>query len=229
VFGGLGEFVTAPAERVMVAPDGIDPALLSLAEPLAVSIRSLAHPEVGAAKRLVVLGCGPIGLMSIIVARVAGAETIIAVEGRPQRAELARAIGADIVLDPADDVRRAVKRLSPLGADVVIEAAGVPATAVLAGKLARPNGHVFLQGIPHDPVPVVVGGWMLKELTVHTSIGQSLTEHRQAMEFIVSSTEVPFDRFITRRAALSEAPQVFGDLASGADEIKVVVETARRG
>ena len=47
VYGGLGEYVTAPAERVMPAPDGTDPALLSLAEPLAVSMRSLSHPEVG--------------------------------------------------------------------------------------------------------------------------------------------------------------------------------------
>ena len=57
----------------MPAPDGVDPALLSLAEPLAVSMRSLDHPEVGEARWAVVLGCGPIGLMSIVVARAAGA------------------------------------------------------------------------------------------------------------------------------------------------------------
>ena len=76
--------------------------------------------------------------------------------------------------------------MTRIGADIVIEAAGVPATATLAGALARPGGHVFLQGIPHDPVPVVVAQWTLKELTVHTSVGQSLDEHRQALEFIVS-------------------------------------------
>ena len=74
---------------------------------------------------------------------------------------------------------------------------------------------------------MVVAQWTLKELTVHTSVGQSLDEHRQAMEFIVSRPDIAFDRFVTRRAALAEAPEVFDALNSGADEIKVVVETAR--
>jgi threonine dehydrogenase-like Zn-dependent dehydrogenase len=227
VLGGLGEYVTAPAERVMPAPDGADPALLSLAEPLAVSMRSLDHSEVGEARWAVVLGCGPIGLMSIIVARAAGAQHIVAVEARPQRAALARAMGADVVLEPSDEVRREVRRLTGIGADVVIEAAGVPATVALAGALARPGGHVFLQGIPHDPVAIVIAQWTLKEITVHTSVGQSLDQHRQAMEFIVTRTDVPFDRFITRRASLDEAPEVFEAMNAGADEIKVVVETCR--
>ena len=227
LLGGLGEYVTAPAERVMPAPDAVDPALLSLAEPLAVSMRSLDHPEVGGARWAVVLGCGPIGLMSIIVAKAAGADHVVAVERRPQRASLARAMGADLVLDPEDDVRREVKRLTGIGADIVIEAAGVPPTVSLAGALVRPGGHLFLQGIPHDPVPIVVAQWTLKEVTVHTSVGQSLDQHRRAMEFIVTHDDVPFDRFITRRASLDEAPAVFADLDGGADEIKVVVETYR--
>jgi threonine dehydrogenase-like Zn-dependent dehydrogenase len=136
-------------------------------------------------------------------------------------------MGADIVLDPTDDVRREVRRLSGVGADIVIEAAGVPATVSLAGALARPGGHVFLQGIPHDPVAIVVAQWTLKEITVHTSVGQSLDQHRQAMEFIVNNDDVPFDRFITRRAPLAEAPAVFEALDAGADEIKVVIETCR--
>ena len=227
LLGGLGEYVTAPAERVMPAPDGVDPALLSLAEPLAVSMRSLDHREVGEARWAVVLGCGPIGLMSIIVARAAGAQHIVAVEGRPRRAALARAMGADLVLEPGDEVRREVRRLTGIGADVVIEAAGVPPTVAMAGALARPGGHVFLQGIPHDPVPIVIAQWTLKEITVHTSVGQSLDQHRRAMEFIVTRTDVPFDRFITRRASLDEAPEVFEAMNAGADEIKVVVETCR--
>ncbi len=227
LLGGLGEYVTAPADRVMPAPDGTDPALLSLAEPLAVSMRSLDHPEVVAARWGVVLGCGPIGLMSIIVARAAGVDHLVAVEGRPQRAALAAAMGADIVLDPASDVRREVKRLTGVGADIVVEAAGVPATVELSSALARPGGHVFLQGIPHDPVSVVIARWTLKEITVHTSVGQSLDQHRRAMEFIVSRTDVPFERFVTRRASLDEAPQTFADLDRGADEVKVVVETYR--
>lgn len=227
LLGGLGEYVTAPEERVMPAPDGFDPALLSLAEPLAVSMRSLDHAEVGRARWAVVLGCGPIGLMSVIVARAAGVENIVAVEGRPQRAALAQTVGADVVLEPGDEVRREVRRLSGLGADIVIEAAGVPPTVALAGALARPGAHVFLQGIPHDPVPIVIAQWTLKEITVHTSVGQSLGQHRQAMEFIVTHDEIPFDRFITRRAPLAEAPEVFEAMDAGADEIKVVIETCR--
>ena len=97
----------------------------------------------------------------------------------------------------------------------------------MAGALARPGGHVFLQGIPHDPVPIVIAQWTLKEITVHTSVGQSLDQHRRAMEFIVTRSEVPFDRFVTRRASLDEAPEVFEAMNAGADEIKVVVETCR--
>jgi threonine dehydrogenase-like Zn-dependent dehydrogenase len=227
VFGGLGELVTCPPDRVLLPPADVDPAVMTLAEPFAVAVRALDRPEVRAARHLVVLGCGPVGLMSVVAARLAGVDRIIAVESRPGRAQLAARLGADLVLDPADDIPRALEQVSPVGVDVVVEAAGVLPTIETAWRIVRPGGTVILQGLPKDPFPFDVQRWALKEVTVATSIGQSLEQHQNALDAIATRADIPFDAFVTRRVPLDDAPQAFADLAAGADEIKIVVETSR--
>jgi S-(hydroxymethyl)glutathione dehydrogenase / alcohol dehydrogenase len=104
--------------------------------------------EVQAGSSVAVVGCGALGLWMIQGARVAGATTIVAVEPRGERRELARAVGATHALDPADgDPVAAVKALTGgRGADYALEAAGPPEAMAQALAMTRPAGTMVPAG-----------------------------------------------------------------------------------
>ncbi|MBM4336734.1 MAG: zinc-binding dehydrogenase [Deltaproteobacteria bacterium] len=224
--GGLAEFVAVPAVCFIPVSGGLDPGALCFAEPLANGLRCLDHPEVRQAKSALVIGAGPIGLSCLAAARVYGVSDVWVVEGRARRREAALRLGAERVLDPAEDVRAEVARRFGPGPELVIEAVGLPETIERAQRLVRPRGTVFLMGLCLDELPMRPIRWLLNELTLRSSLGCELEEHRRAVE-LIGSGAIDAAPLITRRIALSEAPEAFAALAAGADEIKVVVEHGR--
>lgn len=227
-FGGLGEYLLAPADNFLPAPAGSDPALLTWSEPLANGIRCLDQPEVREARSALVFGGGPIGLSCLFAARQAGVERTWLVEGRPRRSRAAAALGAERVLDPSrEDVGAAVRDAFPHGPDLVVEAVGLPETIQASFRLARPGGSVLLIGVCIGSIEVLPVSWMLKELTIRSSLGCSREEQRRALAWVLAGH--PDARpLVTRRIGLEEVPGAMQGLAEGADEIKVVVEHGGR-
>jgi L-iditol 2-dehydrogenase len=227
-FGGLGEYLLAPAESFLPAPEGSDPAVLTFCEPLANGIRCLDQPELHQARSALVIGGGPIGLSCLIAARRAGVERIWLVEGRARRREAARALGAERVLDPVDDEVEATGETAfPRGPDLIVEAVGLPETIQSSFRLARPGGSVLLIGVCLGNIEVMPVSWMLKELSIRSTLGCSRDEQRRALAWVVEGD--PDARpLVTRRIGLDEVPGAMTDLEAGADEIKVVVEHERR-
>jgi L-iditol 2-dehydrogenase len=225
--GGFGEYLVAPAGSFLAAPSGADDGAIAFCEPLANGLRALDFPEARQARSAVVIGAGPIGLACLIAARQAGVERIVAIEGRARRREAALALGAERVLDPgAGDVQPALRSAFPLGADLVVEAVGLPDTIRQSFRWARPRGTVVLLGLCLQSVELRPIGWLLKELTIRSSLGCSHEDQRRALAWLASGAVDPAP-LVTRRIGLEEAPGAFAALASGADEIKVVVEHAR--
>src|SRR5262249_3745906 len=109
----------------------------------------LGHVRLGAT--VAVVGCGPIGLMLIRLARVAGAASIVAVEPLAHRRQAAADSGADLVVEPGDDAAAALSRVGIAGGvDVAFEVAGVDDAVAASMRLVRPGGRVVLAGIPDD-------------------------------------------------------------------------------
>lgn len=224
--GGLGEYLVGPASCFLEAPAGCDPAIVAFAEPLANGLRALDFAEAREARSAVVIGAGPIGLSCLAAARQTGVEQILAIEGRALRRDAASKLGAERVLDPnADDVQRELRLAFPHGADLVIEAVGLPDTIRSAFRWARPGGRVLLMGVCLEDVSLRPIGWLLKELTIRSSLGCSADDQRRALE-VLGSGAVDGSALVTRRIGIEEAPEVVSALAGGADEIKVVVEHA---
>jgi 2-desacetyl-2-hydroxyethyl bacteriochlorophyllide A dehydrogenase len=224
--GGLAERVVVPATNVLPVSDTTDLAAASFAEPLANGLRLLDRPEVPGTHGALIIGAGPIGLVSLLAARARGVSGIVVIEGRKRRAEAALALGADRVMSPDDDIEHEVQRSFPGGPPIVIEAVGHPATVMQAMKLTRPGGSAFLMGVCGEPVRVSPFRWMMQELTIRTSVGTDLDRHAEATR-LIDSGEVDAGALITSRITLDEAPDAFEALAGGADEIKVVVEHGR--
>jgi L-iditol 2-dehydrogenase len=142
--GALREYLVWPEHLLHALPDGFSDADGALLEPLGVAIHSmdLAHPRVG--MTVGVIGCGPIGLMLIQLARAAGATRVVASDPLPHRREAARRFGADEVWDVGDPA------IADSGVDVAFEVAGSDEAVDSALYAARPGARVLLVGIPNS-------------------------------------------------------------------------------
>ena len=148
--GGLRELVAWPTALLHPVPDSLSDADAAMLEPLGVALHAhdLGKARVGAV--VAVIGCGPIGLCMVALARAAGASQVIAVEPLGHRRAAAAQMGAHVVLDSdAFDVQAALADATGgRGVDVAFEAAGTDAGVGLAVAAARPGGRVVLAGIP---------------------------------------------------------------------------------
>jgi L-iditol 2-dehydrogenase len=142
--GGLREYMAWPTELLSPVPESWSAATVALLEPLGVALHAfdLGHFRFGAS--VGVVGCGPIGLMLVQVARAAGASRVVAAEPLDHRREAAVASGADVCLAPEE----AASSREEL--DVVFEVAGNDPAVALTMHLVRPGGRVVLVGIPDD-------------------------------------------------------------------------------
>ena len=142
--GGLREYMAWPTEYLYPVPEHMSDATVALLEPLGVALHAFDLGHVRFASTVGVVGCGPIGLMLVQVARDAGASQVVTVEPLAHRREEAARSGADASLSPGD-VGGHENLL-----DVVFEVAGNDDAVATAMALVRPGGRVVLVGIPDD-------------------------------------------------------------------------------
>jgi len=144
--GGLREYVVWPDRRLHPIPDSVSDAGGAVLEPLGVALHAFDLGHVPVASSVAVVGCGPIGLLMIQVARASGARSVVAVDPLPHRRAAAAALGADVALAPAQAAEAGLAGQ----ADVAFEAAGADDAVDTAMRLARPGARVVLAGIPDD-------------------------------------------------------------------------------
>lgn len=167
--GGLSEDVVVAADKVL-PNDTLSLRRLALAEPLAVGFHAIGRAGVSAGDRVVVLGCGIIGMGAVLAAVERGAE-VIGVDVSATKEDTVRKLGAAHFLNPSSgDVSADVMGLTGGdGADVVIEAVGLPETYTQAIELACYGGSVVYVGYAKQPVTYKTQFFNLKELDIHGS------------------------------------------------------------
>ena len=133
--GGLRQFLTWPAHRLHPLPDKLSDDDGALLEPLGVALHAIDLAHLRMASTVAVVGCGPIGLLLVQLARRHGATRVLAAEPLPHRLALAERFGAE----PATGAGVA---------DVVFEVSGSDAAVDTALRLAKPGARVVLVGIP---------------------------------------------------------------------------------
>src|SRR6267378_2518312 len=151
--GAFAEFVKIPAPNIWKLDAAIPEHYGAILDPLGNAVHTvLAGPVAG--QTVLVTGCGPIGLMSIAVAKACGSSTVFATETNEKRRAMARKMGADVVLNPAteDAVSRILAETEGTGVDALLEMSGNP-TAIQQGfKSLRAGGRASLLGIPTENV-----------------------------------------------------------------------------
>jgi threonine dehydrogenase-like Zn-dependent dehydrogenase len=231
--GGLAEYVVVPAERVHAVPADLDMQRAALAEPMAVVVHALRRGNLARGDRVLVLGAGTVGLMTLVAARRLGAGEVWITARHPHQIELARALGAARVLREAEAeiaALDAIGRDTPI--DLVVESVGGSADTLRAASAAvRPGGTIsvvglFLGGAPIDPF-----GLMLKEVTMawsycyglHQSGVRSSSDFSAAIDVIGAARDA-IAPLVTHRFALDEIRRAFqtaGDRRGGAIKVSI--------
>ncbi|WP_164761863.1 MULTISPECIES: zinc-dependent alcohol dehydrogenase family protein [unclassified Mesorhizobium] len=229
--GGFAEYLALPQKQAFVLPAGLNPLHGAFCEPLGCCLHGVDLAGIKPGSSVVVLGGGVIGLLTVQLARLAGATTIILSTRQASRRALAEDLGATVTIDPtAADVIDAIAGrvgLVPGGVDVVFECAGVRETVEQSMRLTRAGGTVVIVGVTPQGVKAEFEPFdlLFRELKVLGSFLNPYT-HRRAAELIASGT-IEIDRLISRQVSLEEAPAVIAN-PPAPGEVKVLV-VPRRG
>jgi threonine dehydrogenase-like Zn-dependent dehydrogenase len=200
--GGLADEIVLPAEK-LIPNDSLAPLHLALVEPLAVGFHAVARGRVTAADRVVVIGCGMIGMGIVIAAAARGAE-VIAVDVSAEKVALAQRFGARHGC-LAGDAAVEVERLTDGdGADVVIEAVGLPVTFTQAIDLVCFAGRVIYVGYAKAPVTYQTQFFNLKELDILGSRNATLEDFHAVIAHLASIGDAA-SGLITRVVPFAEA------------------------
>ena len=213
--GALCERMLVPAHGCFPVPDSLSDADAALLEPLGVALHAVDLGHLRLARSVVVLGCGPIGLLIIRLAQLAGADPIYACDRFPWRAQAALAWGASEAWCCAseDSVAHVQQLMGGRGADVVFEAAWAEESVAQAAEMARPGGRVVLVGIPSaDILTMKHSTARRKGLTILMSRRMKHTYPRAIRLALGGPFEL--EALISRRYPLAETAAAFASYAA---------------
>lgn len=221
--GGLADYVVVPQKQAFLLSANLDPHHGAFCEPLACCIHGIDVAEMRAGSSVLVLGGGVIGLLTVQLARLAGATSVILATRNKLKRDLAISLGATAAIDPsASDLQAEVSRLTGGGADVVMECAGVPETVEQAPRLARPGGRVVIVGVLAQGTKVAYEPFdlLFREIDIRTSFLNPFTHARAAD--LIANGNIKIEPLISRRIGIDEAPSVIAN-PPGPGEVKVLV------
>ena len=232
-FSGAAERVRAYAEKVLLEewepiplPDGVSDEEAAMCEPCAVTVHAVRLSQLKLGDSVVVLGAGPIGLLCMQVARAAGAGKVIVSEPAPARAEAARKLGADAVINPLEEdaLARAVELTDGVGPDVVFECAAAKGTLDQALNMARRNGQVVLVAIVWEQTPVLPPDWKAREISLKTSFGTQPEDWRIALD-LIRAGKVSMEPLVSEASflPLDDIQSAFEALCNPSNEVQMVV------
>ncbi len=214
--GGMAEYCIVPKAQMHILPARMSAETGALIEPLSCAVHGIDNAGITLGDSVVILGGGTVGLFMLQLVKNAGAATTILVEPLEQKRGIAKALGADVVLNPSEvDVVSAVLERTGVGADVVIECVGRPVTMEMSLALARRGGVVEFFGvcpigvtIPMEPNLVY-----FKELTIVGSYVNPYTFTRAAS--LLSTGQVKTDELMVQQFPLDGVHEAFEALREG--------------
>lgn len=224
--GAFAEFMVAPARGLYRLPDAVSDRQAALVDPLATALHAVRRSSLKPGDRVLILGGGPIGLLTLQCALVAGARAVYVSELSATRRDLAQRLGATAVFDPREtNLYVALDELTEgRGPDIVFECAGVPTTLQDAMTLVRKGGQIMTVGICEEPVAADFMTTVLNELEIRGAYC-GYEEYPMALDYLAQG-RVDVEPLISHVIALEEiVERGFEVLAAGEPQaVKVLVE-----
>jgi threonine dehydrogenase-like Zn-dependent dehydrogenase len=229
--GAFAGYIVVRAAALVAVPEGLSPREAALAEPLAVALHGITRSGVCPGDSVMVMGAGPIGALSVAALKARGIGPITVVEPGERRRELARRLGADAVLDPAELETFPMwepERIAERAVHVVLECSGKKAAMEAGFFQLRRGGTMALVGAGMEMPSFDPNRFLLNELSVTGSFIYDHDGFEQALSLLASG-DLPNEVLIEPEdVTLDRIPDALLDLASGRAPGKVMV-VPRRG
>ncbi len=223
--GSFAEFISVPARQLFLVPPGTPTDEAAMIEPASVAVHAVRRSRLSVGERAVIFGGGPLGLLIMKLAQLGGADRVALVEPAEGRRQLARQYGADLVLDPADEIHGPIMDATDgRGADVVFEVSGSPMAFAQASRLVRKQGRLVIVAV-YEVREVnfqpnrIVGN----EVDVLPSFWANAVDFRRAVS-LVASRKLDVRPLISGRVALDKMQNAFdGLIADRGSQSKILV------
>jgi threonine 3-dehydrogenase len=215
--GCFAQYISIPAINAWVDPPEMPPEIAVLQENFGNAVHTAFTADLRA-KKVLVTGCGPVGLMTIAVAKAIGARAVYATDVSGYRLKLAERMGADMTLNATEDgiAKRVLKATEGEGVDVLLEMSGA-ASALRDGFMAlKPGGEAALLGLPGKPVPFDFDELLIfKGVTVRGVVGRRLWETWYQARGLLRAEAVDLAPLVTHKFALDDYEKAFALMTSG--------------
>ena len=215
--GAFAEFVKIPATNIWKLDEAIPEHYAAILDPLGNAVHTVLAGAI-AGQTVLVTGCGPIGLMSIAVAKACGSSTVFATETNEHRRAMAEEMGADHVINPLSEnpVKKILDATGGTGVDVLLEMSGQPAAIQQGFKALRAGGRASLLGIPTENVPLdLVQDVIFKGATVQGIYGRRMYGTWVQMTALLKAGRVNLEPLFGERMALDDFEAAFAKLNNG--------------
>lgn len=243
--GGYGEFMRLFEGLLLEVPNGLSTEHAALTEPMAVGLHAVAMSRLDAKAVPLVIGCGPVGLAVIAALKLRGVAPIVAADFSPRRRALAEEMGADLVVDPAEnspyqswseaavyaDPHEAPPSSvlvpgPPLRPGVIFECVGVPGVIETIMQSAPPAARVVVVGVcmESDSFEPIFG--INKELNLQFVLGYTPEEFAATLRHIAEG-EIPVAPLVTGKVGVDGVAGAFEELSSPDRHAKILVEPWR--
>ncbi|WP_420452293.1 zinc-dependent alcohol dehydrogenase [Ilumatobacter sp.] len=226
--GGFAPRLAVARDRVVLTDPALDDAQAAQVEPATVAFHAVRTSALRLGDVAVVQGGGPIGLATMQWVRAAGAGVVIVIEPSDGRRRLAAELGAHVVVEPGAAAEAAIRDATRgLGADIVYECVGRPFAIQSAVDLARRGGSMCLIGLAEGDAAISPGTWLVKEISVTSSLAYLHEEFEMSMGMIADG-RVRVEPLHSSTVGLDGLADALADLASGTSvETKVLVDPRR--
>src|SRR5215813_8677402 len=215
--GAFAEFVKIPASNIIKLDPGIPERYAAILDPLGNAVHTVLAGAI-AGQTALVTGCGPSGLLSIAVAKACGSSTVFATETNANRREMAKQVGADVVINPAaeDAVKKILGATGGTGVDVLLEMSGVPSAIQQGFKALRAGGRASLLGIPTENVALDLVDYVIfKGATVQGIYGRRMYETWVQMTALLKAGRLNLEPLFGERVKLEQFEDAFAKLRGG--------------
>jgi 2-desacetyl-2-hydroxyethyl bacteriochlorophyllide A dehydrogenase len=231
--GAFAEYIKIPnaalGSSIFLLPDSISDIAGAMVEPVSVGTTAVAQAHVKPGDKVVVLGAGMIGNACLQAAKAAGAAEVIVVEVSPLRLELALQSGADAVFDArsGDPLAWVIEKFGPGpyhygqggNADVVFEAAGIPATIQQSLEMVRPGGTICIVGLPEQLAAIDTTKIVHKMPTIVGSLGGDFSRSIEEL----AKGSIKTKHLVTHMFPLADAVEAFEVQLKAGETLKVMI------
>jgi threonine dehydrogenase-like Zn-dependent dehydrogenase len=225
--GGYGELMVLSASLLLGVPNGLATEHAAMTEPMAVGLHAVEKARLTPGDAAMVYGCGPVGLAVIAALKLKGVEPIVAGDFSPMRRELAKKMGAHVVVDPkAKRMIDAYREAADLRPAAVFECVGVPGVLQEIMRQAPLGAKIVVAGVcmEDDAIRPMYG--INKELSVQFVLGYSPMEFADTLGAL-SDGRIDVSPLVTGKVGVDGVAQAFDDLASPERHAKILVEPWR--